>query len=33
VLGGWLFGSGVAMVGYGILMRFGGVIPPAISGV
>jgi membrane-associated phospholipid phosphatase len=33
VLGGWLFGSGVAMVGYGILMRFGGVIPPVISGV
>jgi membrane-associated phospholipid phosphatase len=33
VVGGWLFGGGCAMVGYGILMRFGGVIPPAISGV
>jgi membrane-associated phospholipid phosphatase len=27
VIGGWLFGGGVAMVGYGILMRFGGGIP------
>lgn len=33
VLGGWLFGGGASMVGYGILMRFGGIIPPAISGV
>jgi membrane-associated phospholipid phosphatase len=27
VIGGWLFGGGVAMVGYSILMRFGGGIP------
>jgi membrane-associated phospholipid phosphatase len=27
VVGGWLFGSGVAMVGYGILMRFHGTMP------
>jgi membrane-associated phospholipid phosphatase len=27
VIGGWLFGGGVAMVGYVLLMRFGGGIP------
>jgi membrane-associated phospholipid phosphatase len=31
VIGGWLFGGGVAMVGYGILLRFGSVVPAAVT--
>ncbi len=30
VIGGWLFGSGVAMIGYGLLLRFGAVSPTAV---